>query len=68
MNHRTPWSTAVAIAMIAALAAYSFLQSVAYLIGELPAVPPEIAIGSIIFALVFLNVPRIDTERPLWHL
>lgn len=68
MNHLTPWSTAIAIAMIASLAAYAFLQSIAYLLGELPYVPPALAFASIFCAAIFLALPRIDTERALWHL
>lgn len=63
MSERTPWSLAIAIITIAALAAYAFLECVAYLSGTVTHITPVVMLATAIAAMVFTQFPRIDTER-----
>jgi hypothetical protein len=62
MNDRTPWSLALPIIAIAALGAYGFIESIAYLSGAVPFITPIITIATVIAALLLLALPRIDTD------
>lgn len=62
MNRDTPWSLALPILTIAALGAYGFLESVAYLAGAVSYITPVVTIATVIAALLLLALPRIDTS------
>ena len=62
MSNVTPWSLAIPVIAIAALGAYGFLESVAYLAGAVPYITPLITAGTIIAAAALSMLPRIDTK------
>jgi len=62
MTKRTAWSLALAVIAVAALGAYGFLESLAYLAGLVGEVSPLVSAACVVTAIVFLNIPRIRAE------